>query len=345
MIKMLEEIKEEPRVIADCYEKNRDLINKIVKNIKLKEIDRIMIAARGTSDHAAVYGKYIMEIMLGIPVTLAAPSVYTVYHGNLKLKNTLVIGISQSGKAADVLEVLKSAKSSGAITVSITNYPDSPLAKEADYHLDCSAGAETSVAATKTFLAEITLLAVLTAVWAGDEKVLDAIKHMPQDIENIIENSDYISDKVQRYRYMEECFVLARGVNYAVALESALKIQETSYVRAKAYATSDFYHGPYAMIDKGMPVIVFAPTGPALNDVKDMISKLNDSGAELIIVSDSIEIRNLGICSFEIPAAQSDITSPFYNVVVGQIFACSLSLVKGLSPDHPRSLSKVTITR
>jgi len=345
MIKMWDEIKEEPKAIENCFIKNRALISEIVECIRREKIDRIMIAARGTSDHAAVYAKYIMEIMLRIPVALAAPSVFTVYHGSLELHNTLVIGISQSGKAADVLEVIKSANSTGALTVSITNYPDSPLALEAKYHLDCSAGIEKSVAATKTFLAQITLLATLTAVWADNEKILNEIKRLPEDVENIIQNSGYINEKVQRYRYMEECFVLARGVNYAIALEGALKIQETCYVRAKAYATSDFYHGPYAMIEDGMPVIVFAPGGPSLNDVKEMIDKLTGSGAELIIISDDEKIRKLGSCSFMIPTANNDVLSPFYNVVVAQIFACRLALAKGLNPDSPRSLNKVTITK
>ncbi len=345
MTQMWDEIKEEPKVIETCFSRNRSLAVEIVEDIRQRNIDRIMIAARGTSDHAAVYAKYIMEIMLGIPVALAAPSIFTVYHRNLQLCNTLVIGISQSGKAADVLEVIKSANSAGALTVSITNYPDSPLALETKYHLDCSAGIEKSVAATKTFLAQITLLATLTAVWAGDEKILNEIEYLPQKVEIIIQNAGYIIEKVQRYRYMEECFVLARGVNYAIALESALKIQETCYVRAKAYATSDFYHGPYAMIEQGMPVVVFAPNGPSLEDVKEMIIKLKGSGAELLIISDNEELSAFGDCFFAIPSVNNDIISPFYNVVIAQIFACRLALAKGLNPDSPRSLNKVTITK
>lgn len=345
MTLMWSEIKEEPQVVENCLNRNMDILSKIVDNIRKSDIDRVMIAARGTSDHAAVYAKYIIEITLGIPVALAAPSVFTVYHRNLKLDRTLVIGISQSGKAADVLEVIKAANLAGALTVSITNFSDSPLALEAKYHLDCSAGLEKSVAATKTFLAQLTLLASLTAIWAKDDALLDKIKKIPLGITNIIENSAYISEKVQRYRYMEECFVLARGVNYPIALETALKIQETCYVRAKAYATSDFYHGPYAMIEKDMPVFVIAPAGPSLGDIKEMITRLKGSGAELIIISDDREMLGLGDCSFSIPATNNDLLSPFYNVVIAQIFACNLSLAKGLNPDSPRELKKVTITK
>lgn len=345
MTLMWNEIKEEPMVVENCINRNLGIISEIVEEIKRSDINSIMIAARGTSDHAAVYAKYIIEINLGIPVALAAPSVFTVYGKKLKLDKTLVIGVSQSGKAADALEVLKAANEAGALTVSITNFKDSPLAKEARYHLDCSAGVEKSVAATKTFLAQITLLATLTAVWAEDKALLEEIKKIPLGIEEIIKNSAYISDRVQRYRYMEECFVMARGVNYAIALESALKIQETCYVRAKAYATSDFYHGPYAMIERNTPVIVYAPDGPSQSDVKEMIVKLKGSGAELIIISNNQELQELADCFFAIPATSNDVLSPFYNAVIAQIFACNLSLAKGLNPDNPRELNKVTITK
>lgn len=345
MTQMWEEIKEEPQVVENCINRNIDLISEAVAHIKRCDINNIVIAARGTSDHAAVYAKYIMEVTLGIPVTLAAPSVFTVYHKNLKLGRTLVIGISQSGRAADVLEVIKAANSEGAITVSITNFSDSPLAVEAQFHLDCSAGIEKSVAATKTFIAQLTLLATLTAIWEGDNALLQKIRKLPLGITEIIKNSGAISEKVQRYRYMEECFVLARGMNYSIALECALKIQETCYVKAKAYPTSDFYHGPYAMIEKNMPVFVFAPDGPSQSDVKEMIDKLEGSGAELIIISDNKELRDLGECSFTIPETNNDILSPFYNAVVAQIFACNLALAKGLNPDSPRELKKVTITK
>ncbi|HEX2945626.1 MAG TPA: SIS domain-containing protein [Clostridia bacterium] len=345
MVLMWEEILEGPNTIKRCMENNRRQLGRIVESIRESGADKIMIAARGTSDHAAVYAKYIMETTLGIPVSLAAPSVFTMYHCRLKLDKTLVIGISQSGKAADVLEVIRSANASGALTVSITNFSDSPLATETRYHLDCSAGLEKSVAATKTFLAQITLLAALTAEWSGNAEMLGKLQSIPDKIEKLISDSGEIAEKVQRYRYMEECFVLARGVNYAIALESALKIQETCYVRAKAYATSDFYHGPYAMIENGMPVFVFAPSGPSLGDVKEMIGRLKESGAELIVISDVEELKAQGDCSFSVPGIGDDVFSPFYNVAIAQMFACRLALAKGLNPDSPRSLSKVTITK
>lgn len=345
MSQMWLEILEQPQVLKNCLEKNQSTLDSIVQALKQKEIHHVIIAARGTSDHAAIYAKYLIEIKMGIPVTLAAPSVVTLYQKALMFKNSLVIGISQSGKAADVLEVLKAARLQGAPTLSVTNDEASPLAQEAQFHLFCSAGLEKSVAATKTFTSQIYLLAQLVAHWADDEAFREELAHVPSLMTQAIENADQIKNKVERYRFMNECFVLARGINYAIALEGALKIQETTYVRAKAYATSDFHHGPFAMIDDHMPVLIFAPQGPSLKDIHEMIQKLKNAGADLLIVSNDVETLAMGDCSVAVPQGMSDFISPFINVVVAQMFACNLAQLRGLNPDAPRGLSKVTITR
>lgn len=345
MVKMWEEICEQPAALKRCLETNREVINMLVEALDSHDISSVVIAARGTSDHAGIYGKYVIESTLGIPVALAAPSVVTVYGKSLKLKNSLVIGISQSGKAADVLEIIREGNKQGAITVAITNFNDSPLANEASYHLYTDAGLEKSVAATKTFTTQMYLLANLAAVWAKDADMQQQLSKVPDLVSKTLELSDVIKEKVQRYRYMNECFVLARGMNYSIAMETALKIQETCYVRARAYAVSDFHHGPFAMIDKDMPVILLAPEGPSLKDNEEMIYKLKDAGAELVIFSDKDEILELGTTSFRIPKAGSDLLSPFCNAVVAQMFACNLSLARGLNPDSPRGLNKVTITK
>lgn len=345
MTEMLKEILEQPEVLKRCYYTNRDSIKNIVGKIKERNISSVIIAARGTSDHAGIYGKYIIEYELGIPVSLASPSIYTVYQRKMQLKDSLVIGISQSGKALDVLEVLKCAKESGAITISITNDKASPLAQAADVHLYCDAGVEKSVAATKTCSSEMYILAYLVSVWSDNESLKNELLLIPEKITDVFNEMNAISDKIDRYRFINECFVLARGINYPVAMEAALKIQETAYVRARAYATSDFYHGPFAMIEKDMPVIVYAPNGPTLKDTMEMAEKLKKNEAEVIIISNNEEILELGNSSFVIPQTSNDLVSPFYNLIIAQLFACNLSLIKGLNPDQPRSLNKVTITK
>lgn len=345
MCLMWEEIKQQPEVLRGCYDVNSAAISQIVSEIKKRDIKSVVIAARGTSDNAAVYGKYIIEILTGLPVSLSAPSIHSVYNKKISYGNSLVIGISQSGKAGDALEVIHAAKLENALTVTITNFPDSPLAVLSNYHLNCNTGLEKSIAATKTFTAEIFLLASLVSEWTGNSDLKRELAGVSDGIRAVFSLEDTIKDLVKRYRFSNECFVLARGINYPVTLETATKIQETSYMRAKAFATSDFYHGPMAMIEKDSPVIVFAPEGPSLRDVREIIVKLREQGADILIVSDIEEVCALGDCSLLLPVSGSDFITPFYNVVVAQMFACQLSLLKGLNPDQPRSLKKVTITR
>ncbi len=345
MTQMWNEIMEQPEVLAKCMGKNKNTIDGITQEIKKDGISSVVIAARGTSDHAAVYAKYIIEILAGVPVSLAAPSVFTMYMKEVCFKNSLVIGISQSGRAADAIEVIKSANRQGALTVSVTNFPDSPMAVEAKYHLFCDCGVERSVAATKTFTAQMYLIAQLVAKWSGNEQFAEELSLVPEKMTETFKEERSIRERAERYCFMKECFVLARGVNYSIAMESALKIQETTYVRAKAYATSDFYHGPFAMIEKDMPVLVFAPDGPSSKDVAEMIEKLAEREAELIVISNKSELGRKGSSFFRIPQSDNDFITPFYNVAVAQMFACQLALTKGLNPDSPRGLNKVTITR
>lgn len=345
MTYMWKEIMEQPAALKKSLETNAGVIDSLAELISERGIRNVVIAARGTSDHAAVYGKYVIEILTGMSVALAAPSVFTLYKSSLTFENTLVIGISQSGEASDVAEVLKAANAHGAVTVGITNFPDSPVARLSKYHLFCDTGIEKSVAATKTFTAELYLLGNLAAKLAGDSALLREFSAVPDKMKATFDVAGDIGEKAERYRFADEIFVLARGINYSIALETALKIQETTYVNAKAFAVSDFHHGPMAMMEKGKPVIIYAPSGPALDDVVSMISALKDAQADLFVVSDRQDICGIGDCSFLIPSTGSDFISPFCNVAVAQMFSCKLAHEKGLDPDKPRMLNKVTITR
>lgn len=345
MALMWNEILEQPNVIKDCIDVNKDIINKLANEIKRRNIGYAFLVARGTSDHAATYGKYALEIVAGLPAGLAASSVFTMYNRKIKLANSLYIAVSQSGQAADALEALRAAKSEGALTVSITNFPDSPLAIEADFHLNCNAGLEKSVAATKTFTAEMLLLGMLAAELAEDRVLYGQFAEIPDKMRETIKLIEPALINIDRYRFINECFVLARGTNYPIALEAALKIQETTYVRAKGFAISDFQHGPKAMLDKSIPVILFAPDGPSFNEMSAMIKDLEDMGIEAVIFTNRKDVLAKHKVCFEVAETNNDLISPFINAVAAQMFACRLSLVKGLDPDKPRLLKKVTITR
>ncbi|MFO7637436.1 MAG: SIS domain-containing protein [Clostridia bacterium] len=342
---MMREILSQPEIIEKCIIENRAIALEIAGVIKKRNIRHIWIAARGTSDHAAIYAKYMLEIHTGIPVGLAAPSVITIYHANLDFSDSLVIAISQSGKALDALEVLRQGKRTGALTLALTNDGESPLAREAGYHISCLAGEEVSVAATKTFTSTLINLALLTWAMTGKKDLMDEIASIPGIMETYLSRYEMPAGFIGRLKDMEECFVLSRGTGYPVALEGALKIQETCYVRAKGYAISDFYHGPLAMMEKGFPVLVIAPGSSIDRDIRAILDKLRDIGAKLIVFSDNIEFLELADMAFPMPEGLGYSSAPLIYTTAMQRFACMLSLEKGLDPDRPRNLQKVTLTK
>ena len=343
---MKKEIFEEPAAMERCLKSNEATLDKLAETLRTSEVSNVIVAARGTSDHAGIYGKYIIETMLGIPVGLSACSTSTLYGSKLNYKNMLVIGISQSGAAADVLEIINNAKESGAITLTITNNLESPLASAADFHLYCDAGHEASVAATKTFSTQLYLIAELVARWANRKDILKKLEVVPRGVAQILLQDSAIAQIATRYRFMEEAFILSRGINYPLALEATLKIQETNYVRAKGYPISDFHHGPFAMVSEGMPVFMYLSDGPVKNDAMVMIEKLQSVGADLFMISDDDSILAQGDLGFKIPEAdKEDMIASFYFATFAQLFAANLAEVKGRNPDAPRGLKKVTVTK
>ncbi|MBN2559097.1 MAG: SIS domain-containing protein [Clostridia bacterium] len=342
---MIDEINSQPKVLEKVLAKSRKGVRDLCREVRERKIELIYIAARGTSDHAAVYAKYILEIHAGIPVAFAAPSVITVYGGKPGLQNALVIGISQSGKAEDVLEVLRHAGRQGSLTAAITNYEDSPMAKEAAYHFSCMAGEEKSVAATKTFTAQMMIMAMIAAGLSGGGELMGELETVPAKISEFLADFGVPDRIVNKYKDMQECFVLARGTNYSIALEGALKIQETCYVRAKAYAMSDFYHGPLALLDTSIPVFLIAPGGLTDEGNMEMAGVLSGYGIETTAVTNDAGIKGMVSETIWVPPGLSDFTSPFVTAAAMQLFACKLSLAKGLNPDNPRNIKKVTITR
>lgn len=341
---MYDEIMEQPKILKKCHDYNLDAIDRIVKELKKKKPGCIVITARGTSDHAAIYAKYCFEVMAGIPVSLAAPSVVTLYNGKIDYKDTLVIGITQSGMAEDVRMLLREAKKQGALTLACTNALSSPVAKEAEFHLYCNAGKEKSVAATKTFMAQIYLMALLAASHVGDDALLGALRGLPDSIEAFLSKADDIAGIMQKYKDMDRCFILGRGFVYPIVLEAALKMQETTYTLSYAYAISDFWHGPMAMVSKGTPVFLYSSGGAVLQDEIKIMEKLHEIGADTMVISSGGDIAAMGDAHITVPEGAPAVM-PFYHLVVAQLFAYGLTRAKGLDPDKPRYLNKVTITK
>ncbi len=341
---MLNEILQQPGVLAGIDRANEPALAKLKALFARRKFKGIVAAARGSSDNACNVFKYYAESLAGLPVALAAPSVHTLYGGSPDMSDYLVIGVSQSGKAADVLEVVRSARAQGGAVVTITNDPDSPLASECDVHLFCAAGKELSVAATKTFTAQLYLLARIAAELSGSSDLSDALVAAPQAVQGAIDARAAAQAAALAYADADCCYVLARGYCYGIAQETALKIMETTYVRAKAFASSDFHHGPFAVVDAGTKAILIAPSDASLAGQLEMFEKLRAAGAQVTVFTDVPEKFKSAQATVQLPKV-SALAMPFAATAAVQLFAESLSLAKGLSPDTPRGLKKVTVTR
>lgn len=346
MINLEKEIREQPQVLSAIGEKNVSVIREIVSKAKASGVDNICFAARGTSDHASIYAQYLFAIYASIPCGLATPSAVSKYGAKIKYsKNTLVIGVSQSGQAADVLAVIRDAKECGALTVSLTNNEDSPLAKEADYHLFCAAGPEVSIAATKTFTSQMYLLATLCAEWSESEELRGLLARVPGAVADVLDRIPArIEEFIGGYKELENGIVLGRGVLYPIALEGALKILETNRVRMKGYPISDFHHGPMAQIHDGDLVILLAANGPVFDDAKEILTDLDRIGADTLIITDNEEFAAGRANAIVLPSFGTDIAFPFTSAVTLQLIALKLTEVRGIDPDVSNVLNKITVT-
>lgn len=341
---MLQEIYEQPLVVERILQAESPRVQRIARRIQRRDPRFVVIAARGSSDNAATYGKYLIEILLGLPASLAAPSAVTLYGSRLRLRGSVVLGISQSGESLDVVEFVRTARRQGALTVAITNQEHSALARSAHEVLLCHAGEERSIAATKTYLGQLTALALLTATWSGRDDLIRALQELPKWLQELLQDGAKIAEQANRYRYMGECIVSARGYNYATAKEAALKLKETCYVLAEALSSADLLHGPIAIIERDFPVFLFAPSGRAYSHLLELTGSLVAKGAEVIVFSDWEEILEKATIAIPVRVSVPEEVSPHVLILPAQLFAYHLALAKGLDPDHPRGLRKITRT-
>jgi glucosamine--fructose-6-phosphate aminotransferase (isomerizing) len=352
MSKMLEEIREQPAALDRTLRLGLKAAATLAREVAKKRPKLIVLAARGTSDNAAQFGRYLLEITTGIPVSLAAPSLFTLYDAKIELKNALIVAISQSGESTDTNLVLERGREQGAVTVGITNEPASSLAKLADHLFFVRAGRERSIAATKTYTGQVMSLYLLAHA-LGAKIRLDDLRKVPDWAANALELEDQITARAERYRFMERAIVVGRGLNYANAFEFALKLMETCYVVAERFSTADFLHGPIAMVERSFPMFLFAPPGVTWDGMRDMIGRLAALKAETLIFTDASNAQaiELNPRAVVIPARLSrrnirpeELYTPIPYIIPAQIFAASLAEWKGIDPDRPRTLSKVTRT-
>lgn len=349
---MLDEIRQQPAALDRTLRSQLPTAAKLQRFLNGHKPRLIVLAARGTSDNAAQFGRYLLEITTGIPTSLAAPSVSTLYHSDIDLRDALVIVISQSGESTDTNVVLEHAKSSGAFTIGITNESGSSLAKLADQVFLVRAGKERSVAATKTYTGQLLSL-YLIAYALGARIALDDLRRLPAWADAALQLEPAICEHAGRYRFMDHAVVVGRGLNYANAFEFALKLMETCYVVAERFSSADLLHGPIAMVEPSFPVFVFTPPGVTWPGLRELLEKLDQLKAEAMVITDAsnreaAEARERAIVIPEKLSRKSlrvpDLYTPIPYIIPAQLLAACLAEEKGLNPDQPRTLQKITRT-
>lgn len=339
---MLREIGQQPAALERTLRAEQAHMLDVARGLNRKDIRLIVLVARGTSDNAAMFGRYLLELTTGIPVQLSAPSVHTLYRRRLNLKNALVVGVSQSGEGVDINVVLESCIKAGARVLAITNSGASSMAAIAHETFVTRAGAERSVAATKTYTCQLMVFYMLAAALCA--RTFEPLYRIPGYAARSLALEPQIDSIVERYRFMDHCVVVGRGLNYANAFEFAIKLMETCYVMAERFSSADFLHGPIAVLQRDFPVMLLAPPGKTYPDLHHLARRVRDLQADSFIISSEKSILNLADCPVRIKSKIPDLYSPIPYIIPGQIFAAKLAEIKGLTPDRPRGLSKVTQT-
>jgi glutamine---fructose-6-phosphate transaminase (isomerizing) len=345
MSKMLEEIREQPAALDRTLQGELPAIEELRKRLAGNPPRLIVLAARGTSDNAATFGRYLLEILTGIPVSLAAPSIVTLYGSEIDYRDALVVAISQSGESTDTNAFLERARKQGVVTVGITNESGSTMTKVAEHVFLVRAGKEKSVAATKTYTGQ--LLAMYLLAYALGAKIdVEQLKKLPGYAETALGIESSIGELSERYTFMDHAVVVARGLNYSNAFEFALKLMETCYVVAERFSAADLLHGPIAMVGHAFPSFTFAPAGVTWEGLSETLEKLRSLSTETLVITDrsnrpAAEFGKKVIC---LPLELAELYTPIPYIIPAQIFAARLAEQKGLDPDKPRTLSKVTKT-
>lgn len=339
---MAAEIAEQPQVLRRLLQNGHPEITHIAARVRDRAPRFVLFAGRGTSDQAALYGKYLVETQLGLPAGMISPSTTTLYRAHASMRDVLFIAVSQSGASPDIVEPVSAARMAGAVTVAMTNDPDSPLAGEAEFHADILAGPEQAVAATKTYTAELLALYLLIAGISGTYD--PALQALPERAEAALSLEEQVAEIAVRYRFAEQLVVTSRGYNYPTSREAALKLMETSYMVAHAFSGADLLHGPMAMIRQGFPVVAIVPTGAGGEALRPVLERLHEHEADVWVIGDP-EAARRGSVGLPLADLGPEILSAIPLIMPLQQFARHLSLTRGIDPDRPAGLEKVTRTR
>lgn len=301
----------------------------------------VLLAARGTSDHAALYAKYLLEVIHQLPVGLVSPSTMTAYGARPDLRDVMMIGVSQSGGSPDLIACLQIARAQGALTVAVTNNAASELAAAAEVHVDVLAGPERAVAATKSYTAQLLALYLLLDRVHGGTGT--AAASLPDHGDQLLGRDADIASLAQHYRFAQRLLTTARGYSYATAREAALKLMETSYLSAQAFSGADLMHGPLALVDGQVPVLTVVADGPGGNAMRQVLPRLTGAGADVFTVGTASAVAE-STSGVVLPPGVPEELSPILEILPFQQLAMHLAVARGQNPDAPRGLLKVTET-
>ncbi|HEX6344121.1 SIS domain-containing protein [Umezawaea sp.] len=338
---MAAEIAQQPAIFSGLIERRAE-IAEVAAVVRERAPRFVLFAARGSSDHAALYAKYLTEVLLQLPAGLVSPSTTTLYGGKPDLRDVLVVSVSQSGGSPDLLEVTQAARAQGALTVAVTNTSDSPLNGAAELSVDVGAGVEHAVAATKTYSATLLALYLLfDAIRGGDGKHAANLGDLARS--TLDASTDAVTEAVRRYRFVDRVLTTGRGFSLPTALEAALKLAETSYLGARAYSGADLLHGPVAAVDGETAVLAVTSTGKGGDALHEVLDVVHGRGADVLAVGSAADKVSAAL---RIPVAETaEEVAPILEILPIQSLAHGLALARGGDPDSPRGLKKVTRTR
>jgi glucosamine--fructose-6-phosphate aminotransferase (isomerizing) len=341
---LYQEIVEQSEAVARLWQNEGASIRQAAAILRAADPRYLTIAARGASDNAGIYGKYLFASLNRLPVALATPSLYTLYHTPPRLAGTAILAISQSGEARDILAVVEEARRQGIPTIALTNVGDSPLARAADTVILQHAGQEKSIAATKTYITQLFALAWLSAELAEDAQRVAELATMADAVARTLAAEEAAREAAATLAPATICIVMGRGYTYGTAFEVALKLKELAYIAAEPFSSADFMHGPIALVEEGLPIIVVAPQGQVYEDLRTSARVIKEKGARIIAISDGQELLAEAHHSIPLPVSVPEWLSPLTAIVPGQLLTFHVTQKKGYDPDHPRGLKKVTYT-
>ncbi len=342
---LLSEIAEQPSVLERLLREGLPEAEAIAGAIRASGAHHVVIAARGSSDNAARYAQYVFGACNRLTVTLATPSLYTKYQAPPRMGGALVIGISQSGASPDLVAVVEEGRRQGCPTLAITNVAGSPLTQVADHTLVLRAGQERSIAATKTYTAQLFAIAMLSAAMAGDDRRRRELAGVPAQVAAAAAtDAAAVAAAAQTLKDAGHGVMIGRGYNYATAFEVSLKAKELAYVAVEPYSAADFQHGPIALIETGFAAIVVNVAGAVSHEVEDLLREMVRRGARPVVLSNLSSSLALATSALPLPDGVPEWLSPIAAVVPGQLLAFHLSRARGYDPDNPRGLKKVTLT-